>query len=71
MEASAAERALWARFRPGDRLLAGFADATAGASPPAGRRRGALVRKPSPWVRRLAFRGFGGKQNRLRGFQAA
>jgi hypothetical protein len=53
--------ALWARFRPGDRLRAGLAGAMAGASPLLERRRGALVRRPSPWLWLLALRGVGGK----------
>jgi hypothetical protein len=67
MEAWAAGRAISARFRPEDRLRAGLAGAMAGASPPAGRRRGALVRRPSPWLRRVALRRMVGKRNRLQG----
>jgi hypothetical protein len=61
-----AGRALWARFRLGDRLRAGLAGAMAGASPLLGRRRGALVHRPSPWLWRLALRVLGGKRNRRR-----
>jgi hypothetical protein len=53
--------AISARFRPGDRLLAGLEGAAAGPSPLAGRRCGALVRRPSPWLRRVALRRFRGK----------
>jgi hypothetical protein len=65
MEAGAAGVAIWARFRPGDRLRAGLAGATAGLSPLVGRRRGAFVRRSSPWVRHVALRRMAGKRNRL------
>jgi hypothetical protein len=64
-----------ARFRPGNRLRAGLAGVTAGLSPLVGRRRRALVRRPSPWVRHVALRRMGGKRNHRRvsvlGFPAA
>jgi len=70
MEAWAAGALIWARFQPGDRPWAGLGGAADGASPLAERIRGAFVRRPSPWMRRLALRRFGGKRNRLRGFPA-
>jgi hypothetical protein len=61
-----ADWALWTRLRPGDRLQAGLGGVTAGSSPLVGRRLGALVRRPSPWLWCLALRGLGGKRNRRR-----
>jgi hypothetical protein len=56
------DRELVTHFRLEHRLRAGLADATAGSSPPLERRRGALVRRPSPWLRRLALWGVVGSE---------